>query len=248
MPSEWYAVPTEYDDYATEIYRLIDEIERDYLYLADYRASVGKYLKELADDRKEYTKEYHNPFAREYGLDYFFPLTLSYALIVSIFLTLESQFRVLTNIIYDKSTVSDGFHEYLRKTYKCGNFEKYLHYYTDQTRVSYADLRYWQQINKLSMLRDCIVHVSGYIADSRKRSEIERMVRSRDYLVTEDRSQPKARYQSDNYLEQGEIDIDEFEERLLIGGSYCKTACKYCEGFVLDAITRAGVVFWARPY
>jgi hypothetical protein len=248
MPSEWYAAPPEYDDYAAEIYQLIDEIERDYLYLTNYRASVGSYLKQLADGHKDYDEKYGHPFAREYGFDYFFPLTLSYSLIVFIFLTIESQARVLTNIIFNRTAVSGGFHENLRQRYKGGNFSKYLNFYTDQTGISYAQLKYWQQIDKLSKLRDCIVHVSGFIADSRDRGDIERTVQSRDYFAPEDRGQSKVKYRSEDYLERGEIDIDEYEDRLLVGGFYCNCVCKYCEGFIMDAITKGGIACWARPY
>lgn len=244
MSYEQWVVPEGFDFLEFNINKLINDIERDFSYLPSYITHLSQYLQEQND---EYRKTRDSYYLMRGGGEYF-PNALNYSFVVLAFLTFENHLRTLTSILYERHNVKsqnlEDFKTFLRKNYRGGNFEKYLDFYSSVTKTSRGKLRYWQQIEKFGKLRDCIVHVSGYIAESRDQQEIERYIKARDYLHENDRQALRPNYPAKNYFEIGELELD-FEERVVVGGFYCKKMCYYLENTLIYMLQDSGMAIYA---
>lgn len=241
---EW-VIPPEYSYNEFNINNLIEKIEDDFIYLPGYVSLFSQYLTDQSDLYKKIHKQIPSK-----GLGEYFPNALNYSFIILAFLILENNLRMIMSIVYEKQTIRDHkpeeFKYFLHNKYRGGNFDKYLQYYSSVTNTPRTKLPNWSQIEKLWKLRDCITHVSGYIAESRDQTEIERFIKARDYLSESDRAKPKPIYPSSNYYEVGELEIDPYDDgRLVVGGFYCKQICHYLNNFLFYVLQDSGIAIYA---
>jgi hypothetical protein len=245
MSYDQWVIPEKFDFLELNIIRLIKDIEKDFSYLPSYIGTLSQYLQEQNEKYKQ-TRDYY--YLRRGG-DEYFPNALNYSFIILAFLTLENHLRTLTSILYEEHNVkkqgADDFKTFLRKNYRGGNFERYLDFYSSITKTPRSKLNYWPQIEKFGKLRDCIVHVSGYIAESRDQQEIERFIKTRDYFHHNDRQKLRPIYPTNNYFEIGELELDPYEERLVVGGLYCKKVCYYLESTLVYMLHDSGMAIYA---
>lgn len=250
MSSDYYIIRDEYMDYSEQINDLIDEIYQNYPCLNEY---IWRYSYLLSQQNKDFEesekKRYGSCFCKNYSTGIFFPVIQNYSFIVFLFLTIENHIRRLAEYHF-KATVKTNlkFGEYLKQSgYKGGNFEKFLKYFCDQMRIDHSKLVFWPQTEKLQKIRDCIVHVSGFLPESRDCIAIKQFIQARDYFSGEEKKEPKKEYRYDDFYEKGELYFDDEEERLIVGGYYCKLQTHYSKHFLLDLLHKSDLVIYAAP-
>ena len=247
MTSDDYHIPEEYNVCEDEIRQFIDDIGRDYIYLNTFIDKFHYFLKEAEKvevENSKYSRFGHSSI-KDFGYSHYFPNTLNYSFIVFAFITFENHLRIMMNIIYDNRHSAEDFQSHLKKNYRGGNFEKYLAFYEDRMDVKYSEFKYWQQIAKLAKIRNCIVHVSGYLLDSRDETDLRATVKARSYLSAEDKLKSKFLYPSKDFLENGGVVVDDYEERLVIGEFYCKRLVWYWQNFMNELIYHSGMAIYA---
>ncbi|NNJ12126.1 hypothetical protein EKD04_017485 [Chloroflexales bacterium ZM16-3] len=161
-------------------------------------------------------------------LDYWFPITLNYSSVVQVFITLETSLRRTCNLLHKDRKLP------LRPSeIKGGQIEKYLIFLGRLCGVSISNLTLLPQMDVLTKIRDCIVHTSGFIGDSRDEKDLRNAITSKRFLSQEDIQWRKEKG-IQNKKEEGEIQVIKAElgDRLWIELDYSHTCCSYAKDFV----------------
>ena len=88
--------------------------------------------------------------------------------------------------------------------------------------VILTGIPHWSSICDLQKIRDCIVHTSGFVDDSRDKNYLQKLVK-REGL---------------------NLQIDDYDRRLRISPEYCKLAVQSTKEFFTEIFDSAGIKMW----
>ncbi len=164
-------------------------------------------------------------------LEYFFPVTLNYAFLIMVFVTIETHLMKTCDLLYETRKLP------LRAKELAGRgLDRYMNYLSKLASVSRDCISIWPQISNLTKLRNCVVHTAGYIDNSKDEKTIRAMVKDMSYLSKEDKERlalsTNTQEQDDLHFQSVLIQQIEGRDRLTIGRDYSFAITTYGRDFL----------------
>jgi len=241
-------LPAESQD---KLQEFCNEIYLEFNHLSDYIWKFNLQIDELRTIELEKLESYfpndpemqaarwHNESQK---LDYFFPVALNYSFIVLVFITIEARLMKACDLITEFKGLP------IRAKDMAGNgFERYMSFLTKMAGVSREKLTIWNQISKFSIIRNCIVHTSGFIEFSNDEKAIRSIIQDRSYFSSE-HSEHKVsieKYEKENNVSIRPVRIEKTDngERLIIEIDYSHNICFYGRDFLMQVLKETGLPY-----
>jgi hypothetical protein len=174
-----------------------------------------------------------------YKLDYLFPLALNYSFVTLIFITLETRLLKTCNLLYESRNFP-----LKAKDLAGSGLERYINFLTKLVSIPLISLTHWPQISALTIIRNCIVHTSGFLENSRDEKALRHLVQNKSYLANTHRNKvTEVRLDNTNRRYSPEIGIENLDEgeRLIINLGYSQVSCSYAREFLQEIFEKANL-------
>jgi len=154
----------------------------------------------------------------EWRVEKFWPLTLNYSFVIMLFVNIETRLNHTCNILYERDSLPLQV-----KEIRGGSIEKCILYLDRFENLEHNKISSWSQIDAINKIRDCIVHTSGKIENSRDEKYLQNLIKR----------YPKQINLSDSHFGM--------EKVLILESDYCRSLCISSRKFFEDVFRKTNL-------